>query len=109
MSAYAAPTEFQVRTVRGERAYLVKCTGKLTAEWTPVLKEEVKALLPLTPAVVLDFTEVSHMDSSGLGTVVGLYISGRHVGCELRLINFNQRVRELLGVTRLLSWFEAGT
>lgn len=107
MSTYAAPSGFQVRTLRGEHAYRVKCTGRLTSEWTPLLKDEVKALLPVAGAVVLDFTEVSYMDSSGLGAVVSLYISCKRVGCELRLINFNQRVRELLGLTHLLSALEA--
>ena len=107
MSTYVAASGFQVRTLRGEHAYRVKCTGRLTSEWTPVPKDEVKALLPVAGTVVLDLTEVSYMDSSGLGAVVSLYVSGKRVGCELRLINFNQRVRELLGLTHLLSALEA--
>jgi len=107
MSTYVAASGFQVRTLRGEHAYRVKCTGRLTSEWTPVPKDEVKALLPVAGTVVLDLTEGSYMDSSGLGAVVSLYVSGKRVGCELRLINFNQRVRELLGLTHLLSALEA--
>jgi anti-sigma B factor antagonist len=47
------------------------------------------------------------MDSAGLGTIVALYVSARRADCDLRLINFNKRVRELLGMTNLLSIFEA--
>jgi anti-sigma B factor antagonist len=47
------------------------------------------------------------MDSSGLGTIVKLYVSGRTSGCTVSLINFNRRVRELLGMTNLLRIFES--
>ncbi len=107
MSTGAAASGFQIRILRGEHAHRVECKGRLTSESTPVLKDAVKTLLPTAKRVVLDFTELSYMDSSGLGTVVGLYVSGKRAGCELRLINFNQRVRELLGLTHLLSALEA--
>ena len=38
---------------------------------------------------------------------MGLYVSARSAKCELRLINLNKQVRELLGLTNLLSMFEA--
>ncbi len=108
MSASALPsTGFEVVTLFGQNAVLVKCRGRLTSQVTPVLKAEVKPLISVPGIVVLDFTEVSHMDSSGLGAVVGLYVSGKRNRSELRLVNFNQRVRELLGLTHLLSALEA--
>jgi len=45
------------------------------------------------------------MDSMGLGTLVGLYTSARAAGCELQLLNIGKRIRELLGLTNLLSVF----
>jgi anti-anti-sigma regulatory factor len=41
----------------------------------------------------------------GLGTLVRLYVSSRSAGCSLELINLGKRVRELLGLTHLLSVF----
>ncbi len=98
---------FHIATLRREKVTVVKCSGRLTSQVTSTLKDEVKPLLSAPGLVVLDFTEVSHLDSSGLGAVVGLYVSGKRAGCELRLVNFNQRVRELLGLTHLLSALEA--
>ena len=46
------------------------------------------------------------MDSSGLGAVVGVYVTAKKAGCDLQLINLSKRVRELLGLTNLLSVFE---
>ena len=90
-----------------EAATVVRCNGRLTAGLTANLKEQVKELIPHTKLIVLDLTYLHHMDSSGLGTIVALYVSARRANCDLRLINFNKRVRELLGMSNLLSVFEA--
>ena len=47
------------------------------------------------------------MDSAGLGTIVGLYVSARTRHCPLELMNANQRIRELFGISNLVSLFEA--
>jgi len=88
-------------------ATVVRCSGRLTAGLTAKFKEQVKDLILPAKLVVLDLTDLEHMDSAGLGTIVALYVSARRANCELRLINFNKRVRELLGMTNLLSIFEA--
>jgi anti-sigma B factor antagonist len=90
-----------------EGATIVRCSGRLTAGLTPNLKEQVRDLILHARLVVLDLTDLQHMDSAGLGTIVALYVSARRANCDLRLINFNKRVRELLGMTNLLSIFEA--
>jgi anti-sigma B factor antagonist len=59
-----------------------------------------------TKALVLDLTNVSYVDSSGLGAIVGLYVSAKRTSCKLRLINLSQRVKELFSVTRLAPMFE---
>jgi anti-anti-sigma factor len=45
------------------------------------------------------------MDSMGLGALIRLYVSARSAGCDLELINLGKRIRQLLGVTNLLSVF----
>ena len=39
--------------------------------------------------------------------VEGWQPRARKAGCDLRLINFNKQVRQLLGLTNLLAVFEA--
>jgi anti-anti-sigma factor len=89
-----------------EDATVVRCTGRLTAETSPRLKTEVKALLPHIRRLILDLSELGYMDSSGLGTLVGLYISAKGAQCELELHNLSPRIRELLSITNVLSVFE---
>jgi anti-sigma B factor antagonist len=84
---------------------LVKCGGKLVAGVNDFLYTEVSRLIPDTKRIVLDLSELAYMDSMGLSTIIRLYVSARAAGCELELINLGKRVRELLGITNLLSVF----
>jgi anti-anti-sigma factor len=71
------------------------------------LKTEVKPLLLTKRRVILDLTDLAHMDSSGLGALVALYISAKGAKCQLQLVNLSPRIRELLSITNVLSVFEA--
>ncbi len=79
----------------------VHCTGRITSDTTAQLRATVKPLLSESHVVVLDLTHVSYMDSSGLGTIVGLYISAKSANSQLRLVNLNERLKELFSLTRL--------
>jgi anti-sigma B factor antagonist len=87
-------------------ALIVRCIGRITVEHTDVLKSRVRGLIPTTKGIILDLKEVSRLDSAGIGTLVGLYVSAKKANCEFLLINYNKTVRDLLGLTHLLSIFE---
>jgi len=87
-------------------ATIVQCTGKLTAGLTGVLRDEVKRLIPNSKKIVLDLTSLTQMDSMGLGTIMGLYVSAKTAGSTLILINLSQRVRELFRITNVWSLLE---
>jgi anti-anti-sigma factor len=90
-----------------EDAMVVECAGRLTMEYAQDLKTEVKPLIPNHKRIILDLSEVAFMDSSGVGTLVGLYISARNAGGKLEVCNMSKAVRDLLGMSHLLSVFEA--
>ena len=87
-------------------ATVVQCRGNLVYQNSGFLKSELKSRIPTKGCLVLDLSDVTRMDSSGLGTVVGLYLSSRSKGSELRLINLNKQIRDLLAISNLLSVFE---
>ncbi len=95
-----------LRTFQRDDATIVSCSGRLTLDYTDLLKAEVKKHIPRAKRIVLDLTEVTYMDSSGLGTLIGLYVSCKTAHCSLELINLSKRVRELLGLTNVLSVFQ---
>ena len=85
----------------------MKCSGHLTFDVTTIFKDQIRSLIPQAQRIVLDLTDLAYLDSSGLGAIASVYVSARKAGCELQLINFNKRVRELLGITHMLSIFES--
>lgn len=98
---------FRVHFYEQEGALIAECHGRLIYENAPHLKDEVRAKIPGNKHIILDLLDVPQVDSSGLGTVVGLYVSGRTRGCSVELANASQQIRELLSMTNLLSLFEA--
>ena len=97
----------KLRIQAGPESTLVICAGRLTSEVAAGFKQEVRALVPQTKRIVLDLNEVVFMDSSGLGAIIGVYVTARRTQCELQLVNLSKKIRELLGMTKLLSVFES--
>lgn len=98
---------FRVECREEPQALIVECHGPLTYSNTPTLAGEVKGRIPGHKRVVLDLKNVTQMDSSGLGSVMALYVSARARGCRLELVNASDQIRALFSVTNLLSLFEA--
>lgn len=97
----AAPFSLNV-DLETERA-VVHCHGRLIGAACGELHKTVSPLLHASPRVVLDLSDLTHMDSMGLGTIVRLYVSSKAAGSCLELINLAPRIRQLLGITNLLS------
>src|ERR1700683_5746089 len=101
--ATACPLTLDV--VRAGNAFVVRCDGKLVAGVNDILYVRVSQLMPDTKRIVLDLTNLTRVDSMGLGTLVRLKVSSRSAGCSLELINLGKQVRQLLGVTNLMGVF----
>ena len=54
-----------------------------------------------TPTLILDLTDVPYMDSSGLGSLVGAYVSSHKAGRQVVLTGVNERVAKLFEITRV--------
>ncbi len=102
----AAAAPLTLRTYVEGDATIIHCTGKLTAGLTGTLRDEVKRVIPQSKKIVLDLTELTQMDSLGLGTIVGLYVSAKAAGSTLILINLSPRVRDLFRITNVWSILE---
>src|SRR5215469_17969054 len=87
----------------GNKVTVVKCQGKLLNDTAPQLKEAVKPLIASGGRIILDLGELNHMDSSGLGALVGLKASViNHGYCMLELTNMTPRILDLLRITNLV-------
>jgi len=85
---------------------VIKCSGKLVAGVTDALRADVKDLIPKAKRIILDLTDLEKMDSLGLGTLVGLYVSAKAGGCNLVLVNLSQRIRQMMRITNVWSVLE---
>jgi anti-sigma B factor antagonist len=93
--------ELQLETTRTPEETLVRCIGRITSTSSAMLQTAVRNLIPESKRVVLDLTDVSYMDSSGLGAIVGIYLSARR-----QQHNLNQRLKDLFRITNMAKIFE---
>lgn len=105
MAEAATARTFAVDTQCTGNVAVVRCHGRLVAGVNDVLYTEVRRLIPEHKRIVLDLTDLTHMDSMGLGALVRVYATCLSAGCDLQLINLGKRIRQLLGMTHLLSAF----
>jgi len=88
---------------------VLEVRGEIDVATSPMLRSELSDLLDDAPEhVTLDFTEVSFIDSSGLGVLVGALKRLRTVCPEavLRVAHTQQPVRHVFGITGLDDLFE---
>ncbi len=81
---------------------VVRCHGQLVMGVTHILYTRVDELMPETQRVVLDLSDLTYTDSTGLGTLVRLYVTAKAAGCTLELLHLSQQIRNLLGLTNML-------
>jgi anti-anti-sigma factor len=109
MSTNPVPvSELNLTIEKTPTGIIVHCTGKITSDTIQSLKTTVKPLFSESKTVVLDLTDVSYLDSSGLGAIVGLYVSANTANSQLKLINLNQHLKDLFSITRLGQFLAEG-
>ena len=97
--------KLSVRVVDG--VSIVDCRGRLLfGDESGALRDTVKNLLAESKHIVVNLAETTYIDSGGLGTLVGLYTSAQNSGGTVKLSNLQQRVTDLLQVTKLLTVFD---
>lgn len=85
-----------------EGVAVVYCVGRIVAgAEADEFRLQVKGLLPENTSILINLRDVEYVDSGGLGALVGLYVSARNAGGELKVCCPNQRTRHVLNVTKL--------
>jgi anti-anti-sigma factor len=69
---------------------VVRCRGGLSLTTAARLRHEVKRLSQDTRVVTIDFTDLTLIDSVGIGTMVALYVSAKSAGRELHVVNMGR-------------------
>lgn len=98
----------KVSTRMVDGVVIVDLFGQLRlGEGTSKLRQIVQELLrDGYTKLLLNMENVLHIDSSGIGELMGCYTSVQSQGGQLKLLCLNKNVRNLLEVTRLYSVFD---
>jgi len=102
------PHKMQSTTRHVGDVAVLDISGRITlGEGNVMLREIVRELSDKgNRKIVLNLAEVHYVDSSGVGELVKTHTTIRNQGGQLRLINLNKRVNDLLQMTRLASVFD---
>jgi len=86
---------------------IMSCHGRVMfGEEATALRDSLKEALAKTPRMVLNLSDVTYIDSGGLGTLVGVYSSARQAGADIKLTGLGQRLRDVLQITKLATVFQ---
>ena len=83
----------------GEAQGVLALKGPLTSENLASFQNALRR--ENTPTLILDLSQVPYIDSSGLGSLVGAYVSCHKAGQQVVLTGLNERVSKLFEITRL--------
>src|SRR5215469_2338260 len=109
-----SPAGLKLQLEQTANETIVHCTGKITVENSEMFQREIRDLIPegggqiaaSSYRIVLDLSNVTHVDSTGLGALLGAWTAARRKGCELEIANLNPRVEKLVEITKLDTVFK---
>ena len=92
----------QIATTPGSDRFVITVSGEVDLATSPDLDTAIIAAIESKAgSVVVDLTDVSFMDSSGLGAIVRGLKRCREADKDLDLVITNERVLKVFGITGL--------
>jgi len=87
---------------------IVDASGRLIlGEETSLLRTKIRELVAGgSKRIVLNLADVSYMDSSGLGELIGSHTTVTTAGGQMKLLHLAKRVHDLMKITKLYTVFE---
>lgn len=81
--------------------HLVKVAGEVDLSWSQSIRKAVLDALGRAPAVGVDLSAVTYIDSSGIAALVEGFQSARGKGQKFALVAASPQVRAVLQLARL--------
>jgi anti-sigma B factor antagonist len=87
---------------------VVDVAGRITlGEGSSALRDTLREMVGKNQKkILLNLGEVSYIDSSGIGELVSGFTTVTNSGGNLKLLNLNKRVKDLLQITKLYTVFD---
>lgn len=81
--------------------------GEIDINTAPDLKKHLEKILSKkAPKLVVNFSKVTYVDSSGLATLVEVLKMMRSYGGKMRLSNLSPKIKSLFEITKLEKLFD---
>ncbi len=81
--------------------------GEIDINSSPDIKKVFDKLISKKePKIIINFSKVTYVDSSGLATLVEILKNMRAYGGRLRLTNLSSKIKSLFEITKLEKLFE---
>jgi anti-sigma B factor antagonist len=87
---------------------VVDATGRITlGEGASVFRDMIRDLATKgNKKILINLSDVSYIDSSGIGEMVSSFTTVTNHGGQLKLLGLTKRVKDLLQITKLYTVFE---
>lgn len=95
-----SPATFEVRAP-APRVALIAVRGELTAAAEEPLMEAYHRASEDTRAIVIDFTDLEYMNSTGIGLLVTLLVRAQRQRQQLVAFGLSDHYRQIFSLTRL--------
>lgn len=98
----------QVTTRQVGDVSVIDVTGRITlGEGASTLRESIRDLVAKgNKKILLNLSDVSYIDSSGIGELVSGFTTVTNQGGVLKLLGLTKRVKDLLQITKLYTVFD---
>ena len=97
----------KIRVEKKNDVVLCIIDGEININNSPELRKTFEAVIKRgDKKVVVDFSAVSYIDSSGLATLIEMFQRLKKIGGSLRFSNMEQKVKNIFEITKLHKLFE---
>jgi anti-sigma B factor antagonist len=98
-----------VEIVRGPASATLRVTGEIDMSTAPAVHEAAINTIRLYPALHIDLSDVTFMDSAGIHVLLATQRRAERNGGNLRLVHPTPRVMRVLEITGVAGMFEIET
>ncbi len=86
---------------------ICRLEGEININTSPELRKSFDRMMrDNEKKVIVEFSGISYIDSSGLATLIEMYQRLKRNGGRLRLCSMTQKVRDIFEITKLTKLFE---
>ena len=92
----------QINERKVDKVTILELSGEIDINTSPQVRKAFDQLIKeQRKKILLNFTQVTYIDSSGLATLVEMFQRLKRFGGTLRLSNLSEKVRGLFEITKL--------